>query len=164
MTEERFPKVNASAREEGWGLITDQALKILPEDVESQARAVARWAYDEIKRFTDRHNTQANELVALEKQAAASSAALARIVPRYQGTRQALLHLRAELRRSEAARAQADWNAAAARLKVAQAEVVLAEAAARRGDHDIPSSIEARVLQEWLDETRETSRNEEDDG
>lgn len=42
--QERFPRVNAMAREEGWGTVTDAALGILPEDVESQARVVARWA------------------------------------------------------------------------------------------------------------------------
>jgi hypothetical protein len=46
MTEERFPKVNAMAREEGWGKITDEALGILPENVESQARSVASWAHE----------------------------------------------------------------------------------------------------------------------
>lgn len=48
-TSERFPRVNAMAREDGWGIVTDAALGILPEDVESQARVVARWAAARIK-------------------------------------------------------------------------------------------------------------------
>jgi len=43
--------LNATYRQEGWGRITDQALGIAPEDVESQARAVARWAFDEMARL-----------------------------------------------------------------------------------------------------------------
>lgn len=35
-------------RKDGWGLVTDKALQIDPADVESQARQVARWAYDRI--------------------------------------------------------------------------------------------------------------------
>lgn len=40
--------LNKMYREQGWGLVTDKALKIEPKDVESQARTVAQWAYDEI--------------------------------------------------------------------------------------------------------------------
>lgn len=47
--QERFPRVNAMAREDGWGVVTDAALGILPENVESQARGVAKWAADRIK-------------------------------------------------------------------------------------------------------------------
>lgn len=43
--------LNKKYREEGWALITDQALGIDPENVESAARCVARWAYDEIERL-----------------------------------------------------------------------------------------------------------------
>ena len=41
--------LNESYRDEGWGTITDLALNIEPENVESQARTVARWAYDAIE-------------------------------------------------------------------------------------------------------------------
>lgn len=45
----RNARLNASYRGEGWGLVTDQSLSIEPVDVESQARMVARWAYERIK-------------------------------------------------------------------------------------------------------------------
>lgn len=42
--------LNAMYREEGWGRITDAALGIEPEHVESQAREVARWAADALEK------------------------------------------------------------------------------------------------------------------
>lgn len=49
----KFPiDLNKKYREEGWGIITDRALGIDPEFVESQARTVARWAYEEIERLS----------------------------------------------------------------------------------------------------------------
>jgi hypothetical protein len=38
--------IDEECREEGWGRITDKALGIPPSDVESQARSVARWAFE----------------------------------------------------------------------------------------------------------------------
>lgn len=52
MENEYYPELNKRYREEGWGQITDKALHILPENVESQARTVARWAWDEIQKLT----------------------------------------------------------------------------------------------------------------
>lgn len=47
--EERNASLNKMYRDEGWGGITDEALGIEPVDVESQARIVAEWAFDQIK-------------------------------------------------------------------------------------------------------------------
>lgn len=79
----------------------------------------------------------------------------ARLVPKYQGTRAALQLLRVENKRLAVEAARANADAASARLKLAEAELVLAEAASRRGDHNMPTSVEARVLRNWLDENRE---------
>lgn len=52
--------LDATYREEGWGLITDEAFggRVRPLDVESQAREVARYAYArrvaDIAAFNDR--------------------------------------------------------------------------------------------------------------
>ena len=40
--------LNQRYRDAGWGLVTDKALRIDPANVESVAREVAQWAYDEI--------------------------------------------------------------------------------------------------------------------
>ena len=41
--------VEALYRKEGWPKITDPSLGINPLDVESQAREVARWAFDQLR-------------------------------------------------------------------------------------------------------------------
>jgi hypothetical protein len=43
--------INKIYRDEGWGKITDLSLGIPPENVESQARMVARWAHDRISQL-----------------------------------------------------------------------------------------------------------------
>ena len=45
---EQFPKVNDDAFNHGWGHIAAQALKTLPENVESQARTVAIYSSEKI--------------------------------------------------------------------------------------------------------------------
>ena len=56
--------LNAMYREEGWGLITDKAFdgRVKPEDVGSQAREVARYAYDEKGKDTRAFNSQFDQL------------------------------------------------------------------------------------------------------
>jgi hypothetical protein len=46
---EQDDKLNASYRADGWPTLTDVALRIEPIYVESQARAVAEYAWGEIK-------------------------------------------------------------------------------------------------------------------
>lgn len=43
--------INELYRQQGWGQITDKALGLEPENVESQARCVAAWAFEEIERL-----------------------------------------------------------------------------------------------------------------
>lgn len=43
--------LNEMYRAEGWGNVTDQALGIPPENVESQARMVASWAHTELSQL-----------------------------------------------------------------------------------------------------------------
>jgi hypothetical protein len=62
-------QLNDKYRAEGWGKITDEALGIEPADVEMQARTVARWAYEEIKRLRAE-----NERLRAEQQKAAAYA------------------------------------------------------------------------------------------
>ena len=52
-------------REEGWGLITDKAFAghIRPLDIESQARDVARYAYDEQVKAMQAFNARGQQLV-----------------------------------------------------------------------------------------------------
>lgn len=47
--EQQYENIVSMYRDEGWGKITDKALRISPSDVESQARSVARWAHTEIE-------------------------------------------------------------------------------------------------------------------
>lgn len=154
---ERNERLNARYREEGWGLMTDQAFegKLAPVDVESQARTVARWAYGEIKGHVDAFNRQSNQLVEQDAQISdlqTVAGAHARLLPKYHGVRAALALQRIETRRAqlEAARAQAEG--AGYRVKMAEAELIFAEAASRRGDYSMPTSVEARPLRDWLDE------------
>jgi len=158
--EERNATLDARYREEGWGLITDAVFqgRIAPTDVESQAREVARWAYQAQKEGTAAFNDRGQQLVEQDAQISqlqAVAGAHARLVPKYQGTRAALQLLRVENKRLAVEVARANADAASARLKLAEAELVLAEAASRRGDHHMPTSVEARVLRNWLDENRE---------
>lgn len=48
-----YAKLDETYREEGWGKLTDKALGIRPSDVESQARQVARYAYDREELFKE---------------------------------------------------------------------------------------------------------------
>lgn len=128
-------------REEGWGKITDQVFggRVRPQDVESMAREVARWAYD-LEQTTH----------ALQKTAEAH----ARLLPKYHGTRAALELERIARKRAELEAARHQREAASMRTKVAEAELILCEARSRRGDRSIPTTIEARPLRSWLDENR----------
>ncbi|HEY7823715.1 MAG TPA: hypothetical protein VIG24_12815 [Acidimicrobiia bacterium] len=78
----------------------------------------------------------------------------ARLHPKYLGTVAALRLLRIDIKRKELEAARAQREAAGYRMKVAEAELILCEAASRRGDPNIPTSIEARPLRAWLDEER----------
>ena len=62
---ERDDKLDALYREEGWGLITDKAFggSLRPMDVESQAREVARYAYDEQVKDMRAFNARGQQLV-----------------------------------------------------------------------------------------------------
>lgn len=146
-------------REEGWGLITDKAFggRLRPQDVESQARDVARRAYESEKAHIARENAMGTELEQKDRDLAnlqRIADAHARLVPRYDGTRAALRLLRVSEARARVDAARAKHEAAGLALKVAEAELVLREAASRRGDDQMPTSIEKRVLTEWLDEHR----------
>jgi len=57
-------RLDHTYREEGWGLITDKAFagRVRPLDVESQAREVARYAYDEIRGHIAAFNNQSHQL------------------------------------------------------------------------------------------------------
>lgn len=146
-------------RDEGWGTITDQVFegRVAPKDVESAAREVARWAFNEI----DRLQKHTKELGAALSAADRKVDELTKVQERYAkafpihlGTKAALLHLRAELRRKDIDVASAKYNAASWQLKIARAEAALAETASARGDHDMPSTIEERPLRAWLDNLR----------
>ena len=50
MTTDTDAKLDERYRKEGWGVITDIALGVAPSDVESQAREVARWCYENMVR------------------------------------------------------------------------------------------------------------------
>lgn len=97
-----------------------------------------------------------SDLRALEQQASQ----LARLRPKYDGTRAALRLLRSEVKRKEVEVARAQREAASYRLKIAQAELVLCEAASRRGDPNIPTTIEERPFRHWLDEERDDIEEE----
>ncbi|ARB06171.1 hypothetical protein FDH38_gp117 [Dinoroseobacter phage vB_DshS-R5C] len=51
LEKDRLDRLDALYREEGWGLITDQAFggRVRPSDVELSARAVARWAHENMR-------------------------------------------------------------------------------------------------------------------
>jgi len=61
----RDTALDATYREEGWGLITDKAFvgRLRPLDVESQARTVARYAYDEQVTAIAAFNARGEQLV-----------------------------------------------------------------------------------------------------
>lgn len=133
--------LDARYREEGWGEVTDEVFngRLAPQDVESQAREVARWAFN-LKKTAD----------GLQKVADAH----ARLLPKYHGTRAALELERIARKRAELEAARHQREAASMRAKVAEAELILCEARSRRGDRSIPTTIEARPLRSWLDENR----------
>ena len=151
--------LDTTYREEGWGIITDRAFhgRVRPQDVESMAREVARWAHEETERLQAQINelgktlaTQDRDLVSLQKVADSH----ARLLPKYQGTVAALDLERIAHKRTAVEAARNARDAASYRLKISEAELALCEARSRTGDRSIPTSIEARPLRSWLDENR----------
>ena len=151
---QRDDLLDAGYRDEGWGLITDKVFggRLRPLDVENQARHVARWAYDEAKAATARHNAQANELTRQSKELedlSHYSGQVARMAPQIQGLKSALQLKDVELKRSQVERAREASNRASAELRLAECELVLAEIKSRRGG-DMPTTLNARALRNWL--------------
>lgn len=155
--EERDNILDARYREEGWGLITDQVFagRLRPLNVESQARDVARWAYEQEKASTTRHNAQANELARQHKEleeAAHYAGIVARQAPQIEGLKAALRLKDLELAKARLETARARADAADVTGTLAASEVVLAELkVARHIGAAAPTRINPRTLREWLE-------------
>jgi len=152
--EERDARLDARYREEGWGLITDQVFggRLRPLNVESQARDVARWAYELSKQTSERITKQDTDLIRLEKELedmSHYSGQVARMAPQIQGLKSALRLKDVELKRAQVERAREASNRAAAELRLAECELVLAEIKSHQGG-DMPTTLNARALSEWL--------------
>lgn len=152
--EERDARLDARYREDGWGLITDQvwAGRVRPVDVESPARDVARWAYEQVKASTALTNEQGTKLIRLEKELedmSHYSGQVARMAPQIQGLKGALRLKDVELKRANVERAQEAAGRAAAELRLAECELVLAEMKSHVGG-DMPTTLNPRALRDWL--------------
>ena len=157
--EERDAILNERYREEGWGLITDKVWegRVAPIDVESRARDVARWAYEQVKSDTARINDLGNQLTQNEqelKEAAHYAHQLARIQPQLHGIKAALRLKEIALKRSRLEWAQELNNRASVEMRLAECELFLAEHAAHVGGK-IPTTLNRRSLDEWLGEPDE---------
>lgn len=152
---ERDDLLDARYREEGWGLITDKAFggRLRPLNVESNAREVARWAYELAKSTTATINEQGTRLIRLEKEleeAAHFAGIVARQAPMIEGLKSAL-----RLKDVEHKRLRLDWarelhNRASVEMRLAECELVLAEIKSREGGN-MPTTLNSRALQEWLE-------------
>lgn len=150
-TEERDDKLDARYREEGWGLLTDQAFagRLRPRNVESQARDMARWAYEKMKASTALTNQQGTDLIRLEKELANYAGEVARLQPQVIGLKAAMRLHDVEHKRVRLELALERANHAALALRVAECELVLAEHKSAQGGSN-PTTLQARKLREWL--------------
>jgi hypothetical protein len=155
--EELDANLDARYREEGWGLITDQVFngRLRPINVESQARDVARWAYEQVRLMTERISRQDTDLIRLEKdlkESAHYAGIVARQAPMIEGLKAALALKDLELARARLETAKARADAADVTGNLAASEVVLAELKVNRDiGPNAPTRINPRSLREWLE-------------
>lgn len=160
--EERDARLDARYREDGWGLITDQvwAGRVQPVDVGSAARDVARWAYELSKQTSEQIAKQDTDLIRLEKELedmSHYSGQVARMAPQIQGLKGALRLKDVELKRANVKRAQEAAGRAAAELRLAECELVLAEMKSHVGG-DMPTTLNPQALRNWLNPPAASNR------
>jgi hypothetical protein len=154
--EERDALLDARYREEGWGLICDQVWngRVRPIDVESRARDVLRWAYEQIRESSGRIAKQDTEIIQLQKdleEAAHYAGIVARQGPQIEGLKAALRLKDLELAKARLETAKARAEAADIAGNLAASEVVLAELKVERYiGSDSPTRINPRSLRDWL--------------
>lgn len=168
--EERDASLDARYREEGWGLITDQVFngRLRPTNVESQARDVARWSYEQVRLMTERISRQDTDLIKLEKELEGAqhyAGIVARQAPMIEGLKAALALKDLELARArlDAAKERAAHADVAGNL--AACEVVLAELRVNRDvGPNAPTRLNPRSLREWLEPRDACAEKECDHG